>query len=340
MKKWADIFARLDVGLSARLIAIASIFLLSVLTFNILFAASGPNEYFKEILAALIGTILAAVVTTLLLRSQSQGEELKERNVEVFSRKVSAYESFLDAALTHLNDNSISDGEAHDLRRLVYKMALFSSESTIEVVSRYVRCMYVRDHEGDLREVISAFRTELALENVDELSTWDLDAVDTLLRSDVARSNVETTKSFLVEFGQALNKEISRLDSRFRTEAPEPTMTPYPFGDGASIDITLASGSTFYAHMPYLDEQDTVALIEAFIDFDHLPAKRRKTITKVALALGFQLDEDDPEDTSPALTANPDINALVSEKDDDGDRVWTVSEIATALVDIEHQLRA
>lgn len=340
MRKWSGKLARLDVGLSARLLAIASIFLLSFLTFNILFKASGPNDYFKEIIAALIGTILAAVITTLLLRSQSQGEELKERNVEVFSKKLTAYESFLDATLTHLNDNSISDAEAHDLRRLVYKMALFSSEATIEVVSRYVRCMYVRDDEGNLQEVISAFRTELALENVDELSTSDLSAVDTLLRSDAARSNVETTKSFLVEFGQALAKAIARFDSAVLADAAAEFANAYPHDDGLAINGTLASGSTFYAHMSYSDKDDTVTVIEAFIDFDHLPIKKRKAITAFALALGFQLDPNDPEDVSPSLMATPDLDATESDEGDEGERIWTVQEIAKALVEIEHKIPA
>ena len=67
----------------------------------------------------------------MLLRSQTQGEELKERNVEVFPKKVEAYEAFVELSLKLLDDHALCDDEARQLRRSVYKLSLFSSEDTV-----------------------------------------------------------------------------------------------------------------------------------------------------------------------------------------------------------------
>lgn len=81
------------------------------LTFNVLFSASTDGDYPREILAALVGTLMAAVITTLLLRHQSAGEEAKERNVEVFKQKIAAYDSFIESSLDFLADRELTAEE-------------------------------------------------------------------------------------------------------------------------------------------------------------------------------------------------------------------------------------
>src|SRR5687767_8988330 len=105
-------------------IVIFVIFLTTFVTFNILFDAASRQNYFKEILAALIGTILAAVVTTMLLKSQTRGQELKERNVEVFRSKLRVYDQFISRAVDALNDEKLAPGEVRELKKLAYQISL------------------------------------------------------------------------------------------------------------------------------------------------------------------------------------------------------------------------
>jgi hypothetical protein len=234
----------------SQLALIAAIFFLSFLTFNILFKATAADNYFQEIIAALIGTILAAVITTMLLRSQTKGEELKDRNVEVFRKKVEAYEGFLDQVLEHLQDWQLTDKEVQQLRRSVYRLSLFSSEDTVITVTNFVRGQYLQDKDCNLSEVISAFRRELALENVDELATWDMDAVDFLLRADSADA-VGVTHTRLAAFRDALREKVIAIDPRIAREMKTDELEGV--GDGLSFDIKMASGVSFGISSAYTD---------------------------------------------------------------------------------------
>lgn len=330
-KKFRDI----DAGLSVRLLIIATIFLLSFLTFNVLFKASATDDYFKEIIAALIGTILAAVVTTLLLKSQSQGEELKERNVAVFHRKVEAYEAFLDRVLAHLSDHKVSDEEAHDLRRLVYKMALFSSEDTIVAVSRYVRCKFVEDGEADLSEIVSAFRVELALENVDELSTADLEAVNLLLENPRSRENVETTRQFLQEFAVAFKKALLKYDLPILLDDDANDLAIDGYGDGVFTSLVLSSGANFDLDMTYLAEPDAVTTITAMYNLTDVDAAQAKRIEAAAIQEGFLVDHDEEDGHYPLINVDPSVRARKSVREEGGETIWNLKKLVSAVAKIE-----
>lgn len=190
--------------------AIVLIALSAFLTFNILFSASTADEYPREILAALIGTLMAGVITTLLLRQQSAGEELKERNVEVFRRKVDAYGAFIDLSLRHLREG-LTDVEADELRREVFRISLVSSAETVEVVTAYVRAHTLRDSEIEMSEVIAAFRKELKLDPLDENAFNDMSPIDAKLRGDI---NHASTSAHCKQLGERQSALLDALLAR------------------------------------------------------------------------------------------------------------------------------
>lgn len=270
MKKLASIWKS---GPAAQLTLIAAIFVFSFLTFNILFRASEGDGYFQEIIAALIGTILAAVITTMLLRSQTKGEELRERNIEVFRKKVDAYEQFLDQALKHTEDWELSDNEVHQLRRSVYRLSLFSSEETIDTVTKFVRAQYVQDDNCDISDLISSFRKELALENVDELAGWDMEAVDTFLQTSDRSSLKDVQITFKKFISNALD-EITDRGAEYIVEGMELSDT---FGSGNSIcsELQCPSGISYNLKMSYSDDEYGVRLVEGFLNGGEMAHKAR-----------------------------------------------------------------
>ena len=59
----------------------------------------------------IIGTIVTAVITLLLLNGQSDKEEEKERNAKVFEEKLAIYKEFLSELYNVVKDNNIRNSE-------------------------------------------------------------------------------------------------------------------------------------------------------------------------------------------------------------------------------------
>lgn len=77
----------------------------------------------------IIGTIVTAVITLLLLNGQSYKEEEKERNAKVFEEKLAIYKEFLNTLYEIVKDDDINDQES---KRLQFQAALISMHTSDE----------------------------------------------------------------------------------------------------------------------------------------------------------------------------------------------------------------
>lgn len=309
---------------NGQFVAVAAIFLFSILTFNILFDASSPDDYPREVLAALIGTIMAAVVTTLLLNQQSVGEELKERNVEVFRKKIAAYENFIDRSLLHAEDG-LSDDEVRELRRSIYSMALVSSADTVGVLIDYVRTHHVGDRDGEIADVIGAFRKELGLDQLESSTLDDLLAIEAKLAGEVDAPRVRIAAA-------ALDRIAKRISAAIESTAPgllEDAEFSEPFGqeNGTAIILILPSGMTCYLWTPY--QSVDPSLVDGQIDFEDVPQRLKKSVRAALARLPLQLDPGEPDSAVFALAVAADDRA------DDRARALTPEGLANALVELE-----
>ncbi|MCP3922538.1 MAG: hypothetical protein GY714_08135 [Desulfobacterales bacterium] len=149
------------------LIIIILIFILSFITFNYFFSVTKTGSYYQSVISALIGILLTVTITALILKKQVKGEELKNQNIEVFKKKVENYENFTKLIVKSLADRRINENEANELRSAIYNLALFSSEKTIEVLSKFIRNHIIADEEDietGFFTIISQFRKDLKLE--------------------------------------------------------------------------------------------------------------------------------------------------------------------------------
>lgn len=268
--------------------AIFAIFLLTFITFNILFDAASQANYFKEILAALIGTILAAVVTTMLLKSQTRGQELKEQNVEVFRSKLRVYDRFISRAVDSLNDDKLGADEVRELKKLAYQIALISADDTVATVTGFIRSHFVSmDEEYRMPEVINSFRLDLALKGVEALDSGDLDIIETAL-SDPSALQADTADERLAFLRSGLEEE-----SKGRFDLSNLITTPAcntPQGRGFQIDFEK-SGVALMLDAAF--SEDVEQPVDAyFLLEDILQAKEERFMQRV-LAMGFS--PTDPE---------------------------------------------
>lgn len=74
-----------------------------------------------EAYAAIIGVILTAIVTVLLLDGQSRSEEEKDKNIEVYKMRLGTYSEFNQKMWEILNDDEICPKEVLELQSFVFK---------------------------------------------------------------------------------------------------------------------------------------------------------------------------------------------------------------------------
>lgn len=74
-----------------------------------------------EAYAAIIGVILTAIVTVLLLDGQSRSEEEKDKNIEVYKMRLGTYSEFNQKMWEILNDDEICPKEVLELQGFVFK---------------------------------------------------------------------------------------------------------------------------------------------------------------------------------------------------------------------------
>lgn len=285
-----QVFRRTLSTRTVQLALIGLIFLLSYLTFSALFSATGSESYYREIIAALIGTILAAVITTMLLASQTRGEELKERNVEVFRKKFESYDEFINLALENLADWELDENEIRGLRRIIYRMSLFSSNETMFAVSSFLRSKVVQDIECDLNRVVAAFRAELALSGLEESFDIDLDVIDRFLSSDT--DGIAATRATITGFRNSLLRDLALQSpttfKKFSADEPDGV------GNGLMFTLTAPRSVSYMIAIDYPSEEEA-PIVEAHLDASELSPGEVSRLMKKAEPLGFvREDEDEP----------------------------------------------
>jgi len=102
------------------------------------FYAAQLSGYAGEILAALIGVIFTATVMTMLLTFQSRGEEIKERNVEIFRAKLTLYKEFVESVLRIVEDGKVDKAEVAELRQWFFRLSLVAGRDVLEKVGRFI----------------------------------------------------------------------------------------------------------------------------------------------------------------------------------------------------------
>lgn len=242
--------------LQPELFWLAAISAIVFLLFYVLFTNTPYFEYAREIVAALLATVITAIVTAFLLKHQSKSDGVKQRDAEVFRRKVQIYDEFITALIDALADGTLSKEEAVGLRHHLFRMSLIASDDTLEIVTDFIKRSITDDHEwrAGVNELISAIREDLHLP---EVGGADVDLEDILSLLEISYKNRESNHLVRLSFrhfADQLSSEVSK-----RTSGP-----PILFDSSGSFLTGL------YAIIDFqIDEyaQDREGLIKISIDY-------------------------------------------------------------------------
>ena len=103
----------------------------------------------SQILSALAGAIVAAIITLFLLMGQTASEEKKERNTKVFEEKLKIYQEFLRKLCDVVKDQKITPEEEIELEFQVAYIAMHTTSNSIKKISEQVRDIVVNIKSGE-----------------------------------------------------------------------------------------------------------------------------------------------------------------------------------------------
>lgn len=92
-----------------------------------------------QIFAAIIGVIITAIITQVLLRGQTENDTKKEKDTKVFEEKLRIYQDFLHKLCDVIKDGRVTKEEARELQFQTAYITMHTNRARIERISKCVR---------------------------------------------------------------------------------------------------------------------------------------------------------------------------------------------------------
>ena len=134
----------------------AAVFLWSTLLYKVFSA----NDIKSEITGTLLGTIISAIVTVLLLQGQTEIEEGKDISLNVFGKKQEVYHKFIEELESITKDGKINipsednPDKTDELQHLIYQLGLVQMHAKKETAEKITQSV------GDLLSTISLMQNK------------------------------------------------------------------------------------------------------------------------------------------------------------------------------------
>lgn len=115
------------------------------------------TDFAAQILSALAGAVVAAIITLFLLQGQMASEEKKEKNSKIFEEKLRIYQDFMQELCEVVKDQKIDEEEEIRLQFQVASIAMHTNEDSILEISCQVKDIIsnIKDGEDDKKEMLS-----------------------------------------------------------------------------------------------------------------------------------------------------------------------------------------
>ena len=92
-----------------------------------------------QMYAAILGVIITAIITQVLLKGQTESDTEREKNAEVFREKLKIYMDFLKMLCDTLKDKKLTEEESMLLQFQISYIAMHTQSKNIEMLSRNVK---------------------------------------------------------------------------------------------------------------------------------------------------------------------------------------------------------
>lgn len=124
-------------GRTAPLLIIVIVVAGSVFFFFRAFSLQDFPPFAKEVLAALLGSVLTVTITAVLLRYQTASEINRDKSVAVFQEKLKMYEGFCSALSKMAQSGNLSGDDEQALRLWAMRLSLVSGEEVSKAIDHF-----------------------------------------------------------------------------------------------------------------------------------------------------------------------------------------------------------
>ena len=206
----------------------------------------------SQILSALAGAVVAAIITLFLLLGQTSSEEKKERNTKVFEKKLEIYQEFLQCLYEVIKDGEVSEEEAIRLQFQTSYITMHTDSERIKVIAEKVH--YIVSHLGEdnntgqikaLFNIVDEFRKELYLivpsvqdeNNIDGAINSFSSIIDVVKRNGAGEeitsvnSTIDIAKN-LKDFAETLRTQLEPKMAKWSFETGD-------FAEGLNLNICM-----------------------------------------------------------------------------------------------------
>lgn len=152
-----------------KIVIITSILIVLACFFAIYLRLFTEKELWYEMFAAVLGVIITAIITMILLRGQSDNDVERERASKVFEEKLRIYQEYLHTLYEVIKDGSLSDEEKMQLEFQTSFVAMHCSPCYIASVSTAVKKIIEHtcsEEDRGINEIGKSNTPEPLLENL------------------------------------------------------------------------------------------------------------------------------------------------------------------------------
>jgi hypothetical protein len=110
---------------------------ISVFLFFRTFSVHDFPPFAKEVMAALLGSVLTITITAVLLRYQTTSEMNRDKSVAVFQEKLKMYEGFCSLLSEIARDGRLKEDEEQALRPWAMRLSLVSGQEVSKAVDHF-----------------------------------------------------------------------------------------------------------------------------------------------------------------------------------------------------------
>ncbi|MGI9475977.1 MAG: hypothetical protein ACR2PI_04680 [Hyphomicrobiaceae bacterium] len=109
----------------------------SVFIFFRTFSVEDFPPFAKEIMAAMLGSVITVAITVLLLRYQTTSEVNRDKSIAVFQEKLRIYEGFSEFLCQISQDGRVDEQEERALRHWAMKLSLICGQEVSDAIDHF-----------------------------------------------------------------------------------------------------------------------------------------------------------------------------------------------------------
>ena len=191
------------------------------------------KDLWYETYAAIIGVVITAVITFILLKGQTEKEEEQEKSLEIHKHKIAVYASFIQGLWSKLDDGYLTSKDMLEIRRKCFNELIFylDEKQIKEITEQFKKISDEIQHganEADLTEIVSGPFEEITKVLIKDIDSRRVNVGKSIYRQLFNSFSIDSITESTIK-GE--NTSSAKNTSTTSTNAPSISQTIQPISD-------------------------------------------------------------------------------------------------------------